>query len=305
MMQGGRTPASALASARDSSESDGQCMTLCATRWPPSPCITGIGNFKARGQVRLSNVRILFLAQAPSPQHGQTFHSFDVPIRAITSVKFNQPIFGANHLAGRTHPANCLGTTQEIEWKCYFMEGGVGSFVPTFLRLMDSVAAETRHSQPPMQQQPPPMQQQPMQQQPPMMQQQQQSPMGFGLPSMPSPGGYERLPTQPPEYGMPPPPYASQPGPTYAQPPSYPQPSYQQPPAYAQGPSYAQPFHQSPGAVPSPYATQGNMPVATPLTAYVDPNDPGRILTVNHGDPAVATASPSMASAPPVPDPYR
>lgn len=199
----------------------------------PSPCaVAGIGKFKAKGNVQLTNVRILFMAKSPSVQHGHPFRSFDVPIRAITNVHFNQPIFGCNNLTGKTHPISCLGVSQEVSWTCFFMEGGTGTFVPVFLRLMDRASAETQQQQQPVMASPV----------------QPQQPMMFGAVQQP-----------------PPPPYAYPSQPQY-----YP----------SQQPSQYYPFQQ-PSQYYPPQQPQGSssLPVAVPLTAYVDPSDPSKVLT--------------------------
>jgi len=65
---------------------------------------------------------------------------FDLPLATMTNETFNQPIFGANNLSGMSPP---LGSelTDAIKWTIYFKEGGVGTFLPVFFRLV----TEMRH----------------------------------------------------------------------------------------------------------------------------------------------------------------
>jgi hypothetical protein len=40
-----------------------------------------------------------------------------MPLRALTDVRFNQPILFAQNLEGKVAPINCLGVSETITWK--------------------------------------------------------------------------------------------------------------------------------------------------------------------------------------------
>ena len=58
----------------------------------------------------------------------------------MRNERFNQPIFGANNMSGTNDPLPG-GLTNAITWTLTFKEGGVGTFLPLFFRLVQ----EMRH----------------------------------------------------------------------------------------------------------------------------------------------------------------
>ena len=58
----------------------------------------------------------------------------------MRNERFNQPIFGANNMSGTNEPLPG-GLTNAITWTLTFKEGGVGTFLPLFFRLVQ----EMRH----------------------------------------------------------------------------------------------------------------------------------------------------------------
>ena len=71
---------------------------------------------------------------------------FDIPIATLFDESFNQPIFGANNLTGTSPPLDGTGLVDEIKWCVYFNNGGVGTFLPLFFRLVSEM--RTRMAQP-------------------------------------------------------------------------------------------------------------------------------------------------------------
>ena len=66
------------------------------------------------------------------------FRAFDIPISLTTNEGFKQPIFGANYLCGDCAPLmNIL--PGNIHFKIWFMEGGCGTFVPAYLKMVASM----------------------------------------------------------------------------------------------------------------------------------------------------------------------
>ena len=98
--------------------------------------IEGLGKFSAQGTIFVTTFRIVFVATAPTTQHGLAFQSFDIPIKNIQQENFNQPIFGANNMTGVVLPVVELGLRVPARWKISFRQGGVGVFLPVFLQLM-------------------------------------------------------------------------------------------------------------------------------------------------------------------------
>ena len=64
--------------------------------------------------------------------------AFDIPLVYIRKEKFNQPIFGCNNLSGECWPAENgggpEGTLPPYQYKLFFLEGGVGVFLPMYFR---------------------------------------------------------------------------------------------------------------------------------------------------------------------------
>jgi hypothetical protein len=66
------------------------------------------------------------------------FKSFDLPLGLMKNEDFKQPIFGANYICGVCKPLFNL-LPGDIKFKIWFMEGGCGTFVPTFLNMISSL----------------------------------------------------------------------------------------------------------------------------------------------------------------------
>lgn len=152
--------------------------SLSLGRFPPRQ---SKATCKAKGLLHLTNIRLLFIATKPTASPvpgGPEFASFDIPLRGIVDVKFNQPIFGANNLQGKVTPVSCLEASAPVEWKAAFIAGGTTVLIPTLLRLMDQLHREAQgqaipaqqlrtpqqqpyHGQPPQPQHHAPQQQQP------------------------------------------------------------------------------------------------------------------------------------------------
>ena len=82
----------------------------------------------------------------PPPQAGGSLDGFDLPIATLVEESFNQPIFGANNLTGSSPPLEGSGLAATIKWKISFNNGGVGTFLPLFFRLLNEM--RQRMSQP-------------------------------------------------------------------------------------------------------------------------------------------------------------
>ena len=87
--------------------------------------------FKGKGELHVSTIRMVFIKDSASAD----FSAFDMPMANISNEKFNQPIFGANNMTGTSEPLPG-GLTDEIKWTLTFKEGGVGTFLPLFFRLV-------------------------------------------------------------------------------------------------------------------------------------------------------------------------
>ena len=86
-----------------------------------------------------SNVQPVRLTPATVAQahRGGSIEAFDLPLATMRSEKFNQPIFGANNLSGTTPPlAGSTGLADDINWKIAFNNGGAGTFLHIFFRLL-------------------------------------------------------------------------------------------------------------------------------------------------------------------------
>lgn len=92
---------------------------------------SGSTKFDARGDLYLSTLRVVFVGSPRSSISG-----FDMPLATMQNEKFNQPIFGANNMTGVSPPLEGGGLTEDIKWCLSFKDGGVGTFLPLFFRLL-------------------------------------------------------------------------------------------------------------------------------------------------------------------------
>ena len=95
----------------------------------------GLETLSTSGQLILTSLRMVFIAKEPKPysESNITFVAFELPLAKIRNEKFNQPIFGCNHLAGYVNsPRNDMC----FEFKLFFKTGGAGTFLPAFTRCL-------------------------------------------------------------------------------------------------------------------------------------------------------------------------
>jgi len=91
----------------------------------------------AKGILYLTTTRLVFIAGGGPPDPSGLV-AFALPFTALApSTEFKQPIFAANHLSGV-----CAGATGEAHaFKLEFKEGGVGTFLPLYFRLLEYARA--------------------------------------------------------------------------------------------------------------------------------------------------------------------
>ena len=90
--------------------------------------------YTGKGNMILTTSRIICV----NNKRSSGFQSFDLPLALITNEDFKQPIFGANYICGNCKPLmNALPGM--IKFKIWFMEGGCGTFAPTFLKMCRNV----------------------------------------------------------------------------------------------------------------------------------------------------------------------
>jgi len=102
---------------------------------------SGGQKFEGSGDLYLSTLRLVFVNKGNGSLDG-----FDLPIATLIEESFNQPIFGANNLTGSSPPLDGSGLSDSIKWKVTFNNGGVGTFLPLFFRLLNEM--RQRMSQP-------------------------------------------------------------------------------------------------------------------------------------------------------------
>jgi hypothetical protein len=100
-----------------------------------------VGKFSAKGSLFLTTESLFFVAHNPKVQSRCWFQSFRIPLTKLRKEKFNQPIFGANNLTGRVDPVGDHSVIQQFNLQEYkfrftFNEGGCGTFLPIFFRIM-------------------------------------------------------------------------------------------------------------------------------------------------------------------------
>lgn len=104
---------------------------------------TQSGKWLAKGTLWLSDVRLVVIASGAARSDGLV--AFDFPLAYITHNKFNQPVFGCNHLSGKVWPAaeggGPSGTLAPHDYKIWFPRGGVGTLLPLFYRFISEARA--------------------------------------------------------------------------------------------------------------------------------------------------------------------
>jgi WW domain-binding protein 2 len=102
--------------------------------------------WSSKGNLYLSNMRMVFVA---SKTDTSGLQAFDLPLVYIRGDKFNQPIFGCNNLSGECWPV-CEGggpdgSLPPHAYKLFFLEGGVGTFLPLYFTFITSAREQERN----------------------------------------------------------------------------------------------------------------------------------------------------------------
>jgi len=107
---------------------------------------SGSLKFEGRGNIYLSTLRIVFVNEKRS-----SFQGFDLPLATMQRESFNQPIFGANNMTGESPALEASACQGDIKWCISFKEGGVGTFLPLFFRLLGEMRSLMAQQQQPAQ----------------------------------------------------------------------------------------------------------------------------------------------------------
>jgi len=83
------------------------------------------------GVLYLTTLRMVYVGEGDGK-------SFDMPLATVAAEKFNQPIFGANNMTGESPPLD-NATADNWKWCISFRNGGVGTFLPFFFRLLQEM----------------------------------------------------------------------------------------------------------------------------------------------------------------------
>mmetsp|Transcript_51402 Transcript_51402/g.116898 ORF Transcript_51402/g.116898 Transcript_51402/m.116898 type:complete len:223 (-) Transcript_51402:300-968(-) len=92
----------------------------------------GTSGFKTKvekGTLYLTTRRILFVAK-------KNQRILSLRFSDIFKERFNQPIFGCNNISGRVRVDYNGEADSYLEWRFYFLKGGVGTFLMAFLKCM-------------------------------------------------------------------------------------------------------------------------------------------------------------------------
>eukprot|EP00803_Ostreobium_quekettii_P003229 evm.model.scf_1010.6 EVM.evm.TU.scf_1010.6 scf_1010:34419-38685(-) len=104
--------------------------------------------WKAKGLLFLSNVRLVFVANGARLDGNAELQAFDFPLVYIYKAEFKQPIFGCNHLSGLVWQAveggGPRGSLPPVKFNLYFIEGGVGTFLPLYFNLLHRARSTAR-----------------------------------------------------------------------------------------------------------------------------------------------------------------
>jgi len=89
---------------------------------------------EANGTLFLSTLRMVFVTDRPTDNG---LNNFDIPLATLEQESFNQPIFFANNMTGCSPPLD--GSDGVYKWCISFKNGGVGTFLPFFFRLLQEM----------------------------------------------------------------------------------------------------------------------------------------------------------------------
>ena len=91
--------------------------------------IPSMGKLKGKGKCVLTTHRIILLNHKSK---GDDMRAFDLPLALMFNESFEQPIFGANYITGKTKPLTPNSLPGDPEFKMWFMEGGCGKFLKSW-----------------------------------------------------------------------------------------------------------------------------------------------------------------------------
>ena len=89
----------------------------------------------AYGTLYISTLRMVFVNE----KAGSDTRGFDIPLATLYKESFNQPIFGANNMTGLSPPLDLPEGADHWKWCISFRNGGVGTFLPFFFRLLQEM----------------------------------------------------------------------------------------------------------------------------------------------------------------------
>ena len=92
------------------------------------------------GTLYLSTLRMVFVGDRAGC-------AFDMPLATLGEEKFNQPIFGANNMTGVSPPLDLPEGSPDYKWCIKFNNGGVGTFLPFFFRLLAEMRNRMQQAQ--------------------------------------------------------------------------------------------------------------------------------------------------------------
>jgi WW domain-binding protein 2 len=89
---------------------------------------------------------MVFVANKPD---ADGLAAFDLPLVYCRNDKFNQPIFGCNNLSGECWPVceggGPNGSHPPLPYKLFFLEGGVGTFLPLYFSFITAAREADRN----------------------------------------------------------------------------------------------------------------------------------------------------------------
>jgi len=96
----------------------------------------------AYGTLYISTLRMVFVNDKTGAEH----KAFDMPLATLYKESFNQPIFGANNMTGLSPPLDLPDGADHWKWCLSFRNGGVGTFLPFFFRLLQEMRRRMQES---------------------------------------------------------------------------------------------------------------------------------------------------------------
>eukprot|EP00696_Hemimastix_kukwesjijk_P011245 gnl/Hemi2/24123_TR8097_c0_g1_i1.p1 gnl/Hemi2/24123_TR8097_c0_g1~~gnl/Hemi2/24123_TR8097_c0_g1_i1.p1 ORF type:complete len:202 (-),score=26.17 gnl/Hemi2/24123_TR8097_c0_g1_i1:54-659(-) len=97
-------------------------------------------NYSGLGTLFLSDQRLVYVRD-PAVDPDNTCDSFVLPLRSLSNINLNQPLWGCNNITGEVLPIPDGGLLGTGQFRLAFKEGGIGVFVRVLVEAVKAARA--------------------------------------------------------------------------------------------------------------------------------------------------------------------